>query len=163
MMMFEQVTFLKPLKQILVTFKSEVRWVKGVEAHVCGCLIIPGFCSMKWSGVPLLITLKPGWEMCPSQVLLASSILLSFTGSFPVPYYSCILSGGENPPLPPPPLTLREGRHLQCNSLSAWQQRLSLENCAQHQYMMAYSQPKNTMQWPRQCWIWNVSIWSVVI
>ena len=103
MMMFEQVTFLKPLKQILVTFKSEVRWVKGVEAHVCGCLIIPGFCSMKWSGVPLLITLKPGWEMCPSQVLLASSILLSFTGSFPVPYYSCILSGGENPPLPPPP------------------------------------------------------------
>ena len=98
MMMFEQVTFLKPLKQILVTIKS-VRRVKGVEAHICGCSIIPGFCSMKWSGVPLL---SLDGEICPSQVLLASSILLGFTGSMPVPYYSCILSGGENPPLPPP-------------------------------------------------------------
>lgn len=48
-------------------------------------------------------SIKPGQEICPSQVLLASSILLGFTGSTPVPYYSCILSGGENPPLPPPP------------------------------------------------------------
>ena len=62
-------------------------------------------------------SIKPGQEICPSQVLLASSILLGFTGSTPVPYYSCILSGGENPPPPPPTPHLGEGRHLQCNSV----------------------------------------------